>query len=310
MSNNRVEESKMSGLAKSLTALEKFGKGRYNDQIAKLDEFAEKIHGFANKQNGGLGDYKKPFLSVANMPENQRNIEKPLAQLSDDLFKTKELFDSKPELFSKSEQAELKDTFRQIQIEGDRSVAAISHVEAFKGNIGTFLEKNTGFKSPEGKAYDVYNAANTFEDKLFKKDGELDFTKDNALADFKKEVSRLAGSKHTDIDFQAKKEGRIDDFKKSVKNYAQDFQKDLKTVEDKFKSGQLKLNPRESAKLEFMFDRLDFNKGNDKLVDRAFGKFSPNVAKPSNAKDVKPVIQGNLNKSISSPNLSKGLGGR
>ena len=26
MSNNRVEESKMSGLAKSLTALEKFGK--------------------------------------------------------------------------------------------------------------------------------------------------------------------------------------------------------------------------------------------------------------------------------------------
>ena len=153
MSNNRVEESKMSGLAKSLTALEKFGKGRYNDQIAKLDEFAEKIHGFANRQNGGLGDYKKPFLSVANMPENQRNIEKPLAQLSDDLFKTKELFDSKPELFSKSEQAELKDTFTQIQIEGDKSVFA--PMEAFRGNIGNFLEKNTGFKSPETKTNEI-----------------------------------------------------------------------------------------------------------------------------------------------------------
>ncbi len=139
MSNNRVEESKMSGLAKSLTALEKFGKGRYNDQIAKLDEFAEKISGFANKANGGRATVKQPFLNVAKMPENQRNIEKPLAQLSDDLFKTKELFDSKPELFSKSEQAELKDTFKQIQIEGDRSVFA--PIEAFKGNIGIFMEK-------------------------------------------------------------------------------------------------------------------------------------------------------------------------
>ena len=63
MSNNRVEESKMSGLAKSLTALEKFGKGRYNDQIAKLDEFAEKIHGFANKQNGDLGITKNHSLA-------------------------------------------------------------------------------------------------------------------------------------------------------------------------------------------------------------------------------------------------------
>lgn len=225
MSNNRVEESKMSGLAKSLTALEKFGKGRYNDQIAKLDEFAEKIHGFANKQNGGVGDYKKPFLNVANMPENQRNIEKPLAQLSDDLFKTKELFDSKPELFSKSEQAELKDTFSQIQIEGNRSVFA--PVEAFKGNIGIFMEKNTGLKSPETKTDEILKAAGGFEDKL--KGRELDFTKDNALADFKKEVSRLAGSKHTDIDFQAKKEGRMEDFNKSVRNYAKDFQNDLKT---------------------------------------------------------------------------------
>lgn len=310
MSNNRVEESKMSGLAKSLTALEKFGKGRYNDQIAKLDEFAEKIHGFANKQNGGVGDYKKPFLNVANMPENQRNIEKPLAQLSDDLFKTKELFDSKPELFSKSEQAELKDTFSQIQIEGNRSVFA--PVEAFKGNIGIFMEKNTGLKSPETKTDEILKAAGGFEDKLSKKGGELDFTKDNALADFKKEVSRLAGSKHTDIDFQAKKEGRIEDFNKSVRNYAQDFQKDLKTVEDKFRSGQLKLNPRESAKFELMFDKLQVNKDKDVLIDKAFGKgkFSPNVAKPSNVKEVKPVIQGNLNKSISSPNLSKGLGGR
>lgn len=308
MSNNRIEESKMSGLAKSLTALEKFGKGRYNDQIAKLDEFAEKIHGFANRQNGGLGDYKKPFLSVANMPENQRNIEKPLAQLSDDLFKTKELFDSKPELFSKSEQAELKDTFKQIQIEGDRSVFA--PIEAFKGNIGIFMEKNTGLKSPETKTDEILKAAGGFEDKL--KGRELDFTKDNALADFKKEVSRLAGSKHTDIDFQAKKEGRIEDFNKSVRNYAQDFQKDLKTVEDKFRSGQLKLNPRESAKFELMFDKLQVNKDKDVLIDKAFGKgkFSPNVAKPSNIKEVKPVIQGNLNKSISSPNLSKGLGGR
>lgn len=308
MSNNRVEESKMSGLAKSLTALEKFGKGRYNDQIAKLDEFAEKIHGFANKQNGGVGDYKKPFLNVANMPENQRNIEKPLAQLSDDLFKTKELFDSKPELFSKSEQAELKDTFSQIQIEGNRSVFA--PVEAFKGNIGIFMEKNTGLKSPETKTDEILKAAGGFEDKL--KGRELDFTKDNALADFKKEVSRLAGSKHTDIDFQAKKEGRMEDFNKSVRNYAQDFQKDLKTVEDKFRSGQLKLNPRESAKFELMFDKLQVNKDKDVLIDKAFGKgkFSPNVAKPSNVKEVKPVIQGNLNKSISSPNLSKGLGGR
>lgn len=307
MSNNRVEESKMSGLAKSLTALEKFGKGRYNDQIAKLDEFAEKIHGFANRQNGGLGDYKKPFLSVANLPENQRNIEKPLAQLSDDLFKTKELFDTKPELFSKSEQAELKDTFSQIQIEGDRSVFA--PVEAFKGNIGIFMEKNTGLKSPETKTDEILKAAGGFEDKLAK--GE-DFTKDNALADFKKEVSRLAGSKHTDIDFQAKKEGRIEDFNKSVRNYAKDFQNDLKTVEDKFRSGQLKLNPRESAKFELMFDKLQVNKDKDVLIDRAFGKdkFSPNIAKPSNVKEVKPVIQGNLNKSISSPNLSKGLGGR
>ena len=307
MSNNRVEESKMSGLAKSLTALEKFGKGRYNDQIAKLDEFAEKIHGFANRQNGGLGDYKKPFLSVANMPENQRNIEKPLAQLSDDLFKTKELFDSKPELFSKSEQAELKDTFTQIQIEGDKSVFA--PMEAFRGNIGNFLEKNTGFKSPETKTNEILKAAGGFKDKLAK--GE-DFTKDNALADFKKEVSRLAGSKHTDIDFQAKKEGRIEDFNKSVRNYAKDFQNDLKTVEDKFRSGQLKLNPRESAKFELMFDKLQVNKDKDVLIDRAFGKgkFSPNIAKPSNVKEVKPVIQGNLNKSISSPNLSKGLGGR
>lgn len=308
MSNNRVEESKMSGLAKSLTALEKFGKGRYNDQIAKLDEFAEKIHGFANKQNGGVGDYKKPFLNVANMPENQRNIEKPLAQLSDDLFKTKELFDSKPELFSKSEQAELKDTFKQIQIEGDRSVFA--PIEAFKGNIGIFMEKNTGLKSPETKTDEILKAAGGFEDKL--KGRELDFTKDNALADFKKEVSRLAGSKHTDIDFQAKKEGRMEDFNKSVRNYAKDFQNDLKTVEDKFRSGQLKLNPRESAKFELMFDKLQVNKDKDVLIDRAFGKgkFSPNIAKPSNVKEVKPVIQGNLNKSISSPNLSKGLGGR
>ena len=242
------------------------------------------------------------------MPENQRNIEKPLAQLSDDLFKTKELFDSKPELFSKSEQAELKDTFKQIQIEGDRSVFA--PIEAFKGNIGIFMEKNTGFKSPETKTDEILKAAGGFEDKL--KGRELDFTKDNALADFKKEVSRLAGSKHTDIDFQAKKEGRMEDFNKSVRNYAQDFQKDLKTVEDKFRSGQLKLNPRESAKFELMFDRLQVNKDKDMLINKAFGKgkFSPNVAKPSNVKEVKPVIQGNLNKSISSPNLSKGLGGR
>lgn len=308
MSNNRIEESKMSGLAKSLTALEKFGKGRYNDQIAKLDEFAEKISGFANKANEGRATVKQPFLHVAKMPENQRNIEKPLAQLSDDLFKTKELFDSKPELFSKSEQAELKDTFKQIQIEGDRSVFA--PIEAFKGNIGIFMEKNTGLKSPETKTDEILKAAGGFEDKL--KGRELDFTKDNALADFKKEVSRLAGSKHTDIDFQAKKEGRMEDFNKSVRNYAQDFQKDLKTVEDKFRSGQLKLNPRESAKFELMFDRLQVNKDKDMLINKAFGKgkFSPNVAKPSNVKEVKPVIQGNLNKSISSPNLSKGLGGR
>lgn len=308
MSNNRIEESKMSGLAKSLTALEKFGKGRYNDQIAKLDEFAEKISGFANKANGGHATVKQPFLHVAKMPENQRNIEKPLAQLSDDLFKTKELFDSKPELFSKSEQAELKDTFKQIQIEGDRSVFA--PIEAFKGNIGIFMEKNTGLKSPETKTDEILKAAGGFEDKL--KGRELDFTKDNALADFKKEVSRLAGSKHTDIDFQAKKEGRMEDFNKSVRNYAKDFQNDLKTVEDKFRSGQLKLNPRESAKFELMFNKLQVNKDKDVLIDRAFGKgkFSPNIAKPSNVKEVKPVIQGNLNKSISSPNLSKGLGGR
>ena len=310
MSNNRVEESKMSGLAKSLTALEKFGKGRYNDQIAKLDEFAEKISGFANKANGGRATVKQPFLHVAKMPENQRNIEKPLAQLSDDLFKTKELFDSKPELFSKSEQAELKDTFKQIQIEGDRSVFA--PIEAFKGNIGMFMEKSTGLKSPETKTDEILKAAGGFEDKLSKKGGELDFTKDNALADFKKEVSRLAGGKHTDIDFQAKKEGRMEDFNKSVRNYAKDFQNDLKTVEDKFRSGQLKLNPRESAKFELMFDKLQVNKDKDVLIDKAFGKgkFSPNVAKPSNVKEVKPVIQGNLNKSISSPNLSKGFGGR
>lgn len=308
MSNNRIEESKMSDLAKSLVALEKFGQGRYNDKIAKLDEFAEKISGFANKANGGRATVKQPFLNVAKMPENQRNIEKPLAQLSDDLFKTKELFDSKPELFSKSEQAELKDTFKQIQIEGDRSVFA--PIEAFKGNIGMFMEKSTGLKSPETKTDEILKAAGGFEDKLSKKGGELDFTKDNALADFKKEVSRLAGSKHTDIDFQAKKEGRMEDFNKSVKDYAQDFQKDLKTVEDKLKSGQLKLNPRESAKFELMFDRLQVNKEKDVLIDKAFGKFSPNAPKKSNVKEVKPVIQGNLNKSISSPNLSKGLGGR
>ena len=104
----------------------------------------------------------------------------------------------------------------------------------------------------------------------------------------------------------------MEDFNKSVRNYAKDFQNDLKTVEDKFRSGQLKLNPRESAKFELMFDKLQVNKDKDVLIDKAFGKgkFSPNAPKQSNVKEVKPVIQGNLNKSISSPNLSKGLGGR
>lgn len=361
----------------SLLNLTEKGEKGYGKEIGKLDKFAERMHQFATKDNPEIPlskdnkddvnrhfkihskdahvrdfianhDYKKPFLHASKLPtENKRNnlIGSLKEQLRDDLYDTKKLLGTKPELFTNKEKQELNDLFSAMDKQG---------------GIGKYFEKNFGLAAPETEAKEMIEQSKSGKAKEgfeFQVETSALRSKDaGKVYSFTADVNRYAqmGELHpkerkgVNLDINSNPKQR----EEAIKDVAKDFKKDLQKTQEKLASGKLDhfISPSEKEILKEKLKEIDKVGGADKFIEQSFGKYAPDSVKTkenvkqqtktngdkelfsnkdkqdmaerfgskskfgsqskkvAENKDVKPILSGNTSPKLNSP--FKGIGGR